>query len=248
MKRIALFFTFMFLICLQSEAFAQKYGDYYDGKNNYYYDSGKKTKKTSTAGKKKQDENSFTMQPHNFPGYIAVSPMVYMPMSASHGKVQDYIGIGGGFDIKYKYNFNRWSALAADFLYTYASGVSGVETVSFHEFDIRIMLLLQYEPKKGEAGFNPWIGAGAALSISLNSLKKSGTVFGSDYDGIPYPAYIYNEKHKKTGANIGFAAGAGLRYVFENNFSLGAAVDYMIVNPYYDTSGLRVYFEAGYRF
>lgn len=155
------------------------------------------------------------------------------------------LGIGGGFGAKYKFSFNRFFAISTDLGYTYSSGRGTYSTnstrldVNSHMFDVRILGIFQYESKKGESGFVPWVGTGPLLSIASTT--------ESTYNVSTTTATL-NYKRNYTGANIGYILAFGFRYNFKKAYA-GANFDYTIVNPaYYDVSGIRLNVELGYRF
>ena len=246
------------LIFYTPSIYSQDYGDYYDGKDVYYYDDNNNlVKKPKNKSQKKQSKktvssnyNAFTMQPENFPQYIAIYPHVYIPTGKTT-KIKEYTTYGGGFGLKHKYNFNRWSGVITDFTYTYGEGTKGIrdgrEKLEYHEMDIRSMAVLQYEQSRDETGINFWIGGGFTLSFGLNYVTRNGIVYGSNIEGS-YPLYKYKDIVKTFDANVGLMAGTGFRYIFYNDFSVGFAVDYTYVFPIYDNSGVRIMVEAGYRF
>ena len=110
----------------------------------------------------------------DYPMTIGVYGGAYFPTG-----YRDVLGIGGGAGIKYKFNFNKFFAISADLGYTYSSGSdkNSTNTITWngtsHMFDIRLMGIFQYETKKGESGFVPWIGTGAQELLYQLLLQKS---------------------------------------------------------------------------
>ena len=159
---------------------------------------------------------------------------------------RDVLGIGGGAGIKYKFNFNKFFAISADLGYTYSSGSdkNSTNTITWngtsHMFDIRLMGILQYETKKGESGFAPWIGTGAVISIASTKEQIE--------ERYIYSGNVYNYTNDYTGAALGYIIALGFRYNFKKVYT-GINFDYTIANPgYYDVSGFRLNAELGYRF
>ena len=163
---------------------------------------------------------------------------------------RDILGIGGDVGIKYKFNFNKFFAISADLGYTYSAGSNGDSNNSniwtwkgnatSNIFDIRLMGIIQYETKKGESGFAPWIGTGPVISIA--STKETIERNFSSFNEITVANYDY------TGAGIGYIIAFGFRYNFKKAY-VGANFDYTIALPAdYDVSGIRLNAEFGYRF
>ena len=164
---------------------------------------------------------------------------------------RDILGIGGDIGIKYKFNFNKFFAISADLGYTYSSGSNGDNNnnsniwtwkgnATSNIFDIRLMGIIQYETKKGESGFAPWIGTGPVISIA--STKETIERNFASFNEITVDNYNY------TGAGIGYIIAFGFRYNFKKAY-VGANFDYTIALPAdYDVSGIRLNAEVGYRF
>lgn len=177
----------------------------------------------------------------DYPMTIGVYGGAYFPTG-----YRDVLGIGGGAGIKYKFNFNKFFAISADLGYTYSSGseTNSTDTITWNTtsnmFDIRVMGILQYETKKGESGFAPWIGTGPVLAIASTKEEIE--------ERYVYSGNVYNYNRDYTGATIGYIIGFGFRYNFKNIYA-GANFDYTLANPgYYDVSGIRLNAEVGYRF
>lgn len=177
----------------------------------------------------------------DYPMTIGVYGGAYFPTG-----YRDVLGIGGGAGIKYKFNFNKFFAISADLGYTYSSGSdkNSTNTITWngtsHMFDIRLMGILQYETKKGESGFAPWIGTGAVISIASTKEQIE--------ERYIYSGNVYNYTNDYTGAALGYIIALGFRYNFKKVYT-GINFDYTIANPgYYDVSGIRLNAEIGYRF
>ena len=177
----------------------------------------------------------------DYPMTIGVYGGAYFPTG-----YRDVLGIGGGAGIKYKFNFNKFFAISADLGYTYSSGSdkNSTNTITWngtsHMFDIRLMGILQYETKKGESGFAPWIGTGAVISIASTKEQIE--------ERYIYSGNVYNYTNDYTGAALGYIVALGFRYNFKKVYT-GINFDYTIANPgYYDVSGIRLNAEIGYRF
>lgn len=159
---------------------------------------------------------------------------------------RDVLGIGGNVGIRYKFNFNKFLALSADLGYTYSSGSSknSTNTVTWngtsHMFDIRLMGIFQYETKKGESGFVPWIGTGAVISFASTKEKVEERYVST--------GNVYRYTNDFSGAGIGYIVALGFRYNFKKVYT-GLNFDYTLVYPgFYDVSGIRLNAELGYRF
>ena len=120
---------------------------------------------------------------------------------------RDVLGIGGNVGIRYKFNFNKFLALSADLGYTYSSGSSknSTNTVTWngtsHMFDIRLMGIFQYETKKGESGFVPWIGTGAVISFASTKEKVEERYVST--------GNVYRYTNDYSGAGIGYIVALG---------------------------------------
>lgn len=159
---------------------------------------------------------------------------------------RDVLGIGGNVGIRYKFNFNKFLALSADLGYTYSSGSSknSTNTVTWngtsHMFDIRLMGIFQYETKKGESGFVPWIGTGAVISFASTKEKVEERYVST--------GNVYRYTNDYSGAGIGYIVALGFRYNFKKVYT-GLNFDYTLAYPgFYDVSGFRLNAELGYRF
>ena len=235
MKKIIIIFALIFAVNIPF-LYAQ-YGDYYDGKNSYSYGDMPSPKKSSR--KKYENKNH----------YIGISPSIYIP-TGKNAYIKDYTGVGGGVDLRYKYNLHKVFALAGTFRYNYAGGASfngdnKVDT-KHHLIDMQILAVLQYDDVKATKGFIPYISAG--MDIAVNVIDSETTAYRKDADGATYPVYKIISKGNDSAANVGFVVGAGLRYAFSNNFTTGFGVDYTHVFTNHDYSGIRVFIDAGYRF
>ena len=103
----------------------------------------------------------------DYPMTIGVNGGIYIPTSVSYGLAAG--AIGGGAGLKYKFNFNRFFAISTDLGYTYVKGQeqAGFKyTTTSNMFDIKIMGIIQYETKKDETGFVPWLGTGPVISFA----------------------------------------------------------------------------------
>lgn len=177
----------------------------------------------------------------DYPMTLGVYGSPYFPTGYSKS-----LGIGGGVGIKYKFNFNKFFAISADLGYTYSSGSKNNSTntltwnTTSNMFDIKVLGIFQYETKKGEAGFVPWIGTGPVLAIASTKeeIEERYVISGN----------VYRYQRDYSGANIGYVLAFGFRYNFKKIYA-GANFDYTIANPgYYDVSGIRLNAEIGYRF
>ena len=92
MKKIIIIFALIFAVNIPF-LYAQ-YGDYYDGKNSYSYGDMPSPKKSSR--KKYENKNH----------YIGISPSIYIP-TGKNAYIKDYTGVGGGVDLRYKYNLHK---------------------------------------------------------------------------------------------------------------------------------------------
>lgn len=214
-----------------------QYGDYYDGKNSYSYGDMPAPKKSSSYADKKH--------------YIGISPSIYIP-TGENAYIKDYTGVGGGVDLRYKYNFHKIFALAGTFRYNYAGGtdIQGYTELStdHHLIDLQLLAVLQYDDVKATKGFIPYISAGMDVAVSVINSKNTSQNYQQDSDGAAYLINTITTKENKSSSNIGFIVGAGLRYAFSNNFTTGFGVDYTHVFTNHDYSGVRVFLDAGYRF
>lgn len=236
MKKIFILFILIFAVNIPF-LYAQ-YGDYYDGKNSYMYDEMPSPDKSSTGYEDKKH-------------YIGISPSLYIP-TGENAYIKNYTGVGGGFDVRYKYNFHKLFALAGTFRYNYAGGsnIQGfTETgTDHHLIDMQFSAVLQYDDVKVTKGFIPYISAGMDVAVSVVNSKTSTLSYQTDSDGAVYVINSINTNESSTSANIGFVASAGLRYAFSNNFTTGVGIDYTYVFTNHDYSGIRIFIDAGYRF
>ena len=177
----------------------------------------------------------------DYPMTIGVYGGAYFPTG-----YRDVLGIGGGAGIKYKFNFNKFFAISTDLGYTYSSGSSknSTNTVTWngtsHMFDIRLMGIFQYETKKGELGFVPWIGTGAVITFASTKEKVEERYVST--------GNVYRYTNDFSGAGIGYIVALGFRYNFKKVYT-GLNFDYTLVYPgFYDVSGIRLNVELGYRF
>lgn len=224
------------LLSFSSASYAQ-YGDYYDGKNSYSYSDMPSPKSKPSSDNKKS--------------LISISPSLYIP-TGEKAYIKDFTGVGGGFDINYTYSFNKIFGIQGGFRYNYAGGTNinperELET-GHHLMDLRLMAVLQYNSINETKGFIPYIAAGVVFSTAVINRFENGTSYKYDSDGTLYKTSSYKINEQKVGANVGFGVAAGLRYVFNNNVTIGAGVDYTHVFPLHDYAGVRVFLDAGYRF
>lgn len=235
MKKIMIIITLIFTVNVPL-LYAQ-YGDYYDGKNSYSYDDMPAPKKSSSSADKKH--------------YIGISPSLYIP-TGKNAYIKDYTGVGGGFDVRYKYNFHKIFGLAGTFRYNYAGGsnIQGYteKSTDHHLIDLQLLAVLQYDDINATKGFIPYISAGMDVAVSVINTKNVTSNYRTDSDGVSYLINTITTKENNSAANVGFVAGAGLRYAFSNNFTTGIGVDYTHVFTNHDYSGVRVFIDAGYRF
>lgn len=190
---------------------------------------------------KKEVKSFIKLQPELYPVSIGVYGGGFFPENDAKGA-----GVGGGAGVRIKYNFNKFLGIASDFGYTFSQGKPKTESVTniffnnaskmdTHIFDIRILLMLQYETKKNDKGFSPWLGIGPVISIA-------------NYREETYSYFTDKIEYNTTGASFGFIAGFGLRYNFKK-FYTGLNCDYTIVSPAdINLSAIRLNLEAGYRF
>ena len=107
-------------------------------------------------------------------------------------------------------------------------------------FDIRLMGIFQYETKKGESGFVPWIGTGAVISFASTKEKVEERYVST--------GNVYRYTNDFSGAGIGYIVALGFRYNFKKVYT-GLNFDYTLTYPgFYDLSGIRLNAELGYRF
>ena len=177
----------------------------------------------------------------DYPMTLGVSGGVYFPTSVSYGLSDG--AVGGGAALKYKFNFNRFFAISTDLGYTYVKGQEQdyfkYTTIS-NMFDIKIMGIIQYERKKDETGFVPWIGTGAVISFASTKEKVEERYVST--------GNVYRYTNDFSGAGIGYIVALGFRYNFKKVYT-GLNFDYTLVYPgFYDVSGIRLNAELGYRF
>ena len=143
------------------------------------------------------------------PWSLGISGFGYFP-TADIFILNDTIGNGGGFGLKFKGNFNRFIGLATEFNYTYA-GKDFYNLVSLNSniIDIRESLVIQYEKYKGQSGFVPWFSIGVGATIYVPEYNILGYSSSSDFYGAGFNVNI----------------GAGLKYNFKN-FYAGIFVDW----------------------
>lgn len=236
MRKIFILFILVFVVNVPL-IYAQ-YGDYYDGKNSYSYGDMPAPKKSSS---------SYVDKKH----YIGISPSLYIP-TGENAYVKDYTGVGGGFDVRYKYNFHKIFGLAGTFRYNYAGGtnIQGYteHSTDHHLIDLQLLAVLQYDDINATKGFIPYISAGMDVAVSVVNSKSVTSNYKTDSDGAAYLINTITTNESDSAANVGFVVGAGLRYVFSNNFTTGFGVDYTHVFTNHDYSGVRVFIDAGYRF
>lgn len=237
MKKVIIITALIFAVnvpCLYAQ-----YGDYYDGKNSYSYGDMPVPKKSSSR--------SYDNKNH----YIGISPSIYIP-TGEDAYIKDYTGVGGGFDVRYKYNFHKIFGLAGTFRYNYAGGtnIQGYTEYStdHHLIDLQLLAVLQYDDVKATKGFIPYIAAGMDVAVSIVNSETVTSNYKTDSDGAVYLINTVKTNESDTAANVGFVVGAGLRYAFSNNFTTGFGVDYTYVFTNHDYSGVRVFVDAGYRF
>ena len=239
MKKVIIVFTLIFAVNIPF-LYAQ-YGDYYDGKNSYSYGDMPSSKPKKSSSPKYENKNH----------YIGISPSIYIP-TGENAYIKDYTGVGGGIDVRYKYNFNKIFGLAGTFRYNYAAGSDIQEyakhSTDHHLIDLQFLAVLQYDDVKATKGFIPYISAGMDLEISVINSKTVTSNYKTDADGAVYLIDTITTNKNDTAANVGFVVGAGLRYVFSNNFTTGIGVDYTHIFTNHDYSGVRVFIDAGYRF
>lgn len=235
MKKTNLFIL-IFLVCIPFTTFAQ-YGDYYDGKNSYSYDDMPSPAKRSAGNNRKN--------------FISIGPSLYIP-TGEKAYIKDFTGVGGGVDFKYMYSFNKLFGLQGGIRYNYAGGVNiNAErelNTGHHLIDIDIMAVLQYNSINETKGFIPYVAAGVVFSTAVINKTEEGTSYMVDSDGTLYKTSKYKINEQKVGSNVGFAVAAGLKYVFNNNMTIGVGADYTHVFPLHDYAGVRVFLDAGYRF
>ncbi len=236
MKNIFILFILIFAVNIPF-LYAQ-YGDYYDGKNSYMYDEMPSPDKSSRSYENKKH-------------YIGLSPSLYIP-TGENAYIKDYTGVGGGVDVRYKYNLHKLFAVAGTVRYNYAGGsnIQGfTETVTDHHLiDMQFSGVLQYDDVKATKGFIPYISAGVNVTVSVVNSETSTSSYKTDADGAVYIINTVKTNDSNTSANVGFVAGAGLRYAFSNNFTTGIGVDYTYIFTNHDYSGVRIFIDAGYRF
>lgn len=179
------------------------------------------------------------------PWSIGISGYGYFP-TADIFILNDTIGNGGGFGLKFKGNFNRFIGLATEFNYTYA-GKDFYNLVSLNSniIDIRESLVIQYEKYKGQSGFVPWFSIGVGATIYVPEYNILGYSSSSDFYGAGFNVNI----------------GAGLKYNFKN-FYAGIFVDWTYSLAYTNTQiyllnrstnagnldGVRAGIELGFRY
>lgn len=229
----------LILFCANIPLLYAQYGDYYDGTNSYDYDD------RSTKSKKKK--SAYQNKSH----YIGISPSLYIP-TGKGAYIKDYTGIGGGVDLRYKYNLHKIFALATTVRYNYAGGSDSYDNttkdVDFHLLDFQVLAVLQYDDVVATKGFIPYISAGMDVAVSITSEKTTLSSYKTDADGASYPVSTITTKENSSASNVGFIVGAGLRYSFANNLVVGLGVDYTYIFTNHDFSGVRVFLDLGYKF
>lgn len=244
MKKVTVL-AVLFMFLSASISYAQ-YGDYYDGTNSYSYDNMPKSKSKS----KKRKNTSYMSKTH----FVGISPSIYIPTSSnSLSYLQEFTSVGGGVDIYYKWNVHKLFGVATKLRYNYAGGSKKLEDdtiihTDHNIIDVQLLAVLQYDSVKETKGFLPYLQAGMAITSAVINKTEKGSSVIVDADGATRPISSYVLTHRQSGANVGFTVGAGLRYAFQNNATVGIGVDYTHVFPIYDYSGVRVFLEAGYRF
>ncbi|HIZ90028.1 MAG TPA: porin family protein [Candidatus Mucispirillum faecigallinarum] len=234
-----IFILFILVFAVNVPLIYAQYGDYYDGTNSYSYGdmpAPSKSKKSSSGSEKH---------------FIGISPSLYIPTGKT-AYIKDFTGVGGGFDIKYKYNFNKIIGLAGGFRYNYAGG-SNIQnntdiSTEHNLLDFQVLAVLQYDDVKVTKGFIPYIAAGMDVAVSIVNKTTKVSTYKEDADGAVYLTNTVTAKENESSSNIGFTAAAGLRYAFSNNAVIGFGVDYTYVFTNHDYSGIRVFLDAGYRF
>lgn len=237
MRKIFILFILVFVVNVPL-IYAQ-YGDYYDGTNSYSYGdmpAPSKSKKSSSGSEKH---------------FIGISPSLYIPTGKT-AYIKDFTGVGGGFDVRYKYNFHKIFGLAGTFRYNYAGGtnIQGYteQSTDHHLIDLQLLAVLQYDDINATKGFIPYISAGMDVAVSIVNKTTKVSTYKEDADGATYLTNTVTAKENESSSNIGFIVAAGLRYAFANNAVIGFGVDYTHVFTNYDYSGIRVFLDAGYRF
>lgn len=208
----------------------------------YAQDNSTAEKEESFSDKlNKELEDIDKLNYKDYPMTIGLYGGAYFPTD-----YRDVLGIGGNVGIRYKFNFNKFLALSADLGYTYSSGSSknSTNTVTWngtsHIYDIRLMGIFQYETKKGESGFVPWIGTGAVITFASTKEKVEELYIPS--------GNVYRYTNDFSGAGIGYIVALGFRYNFKKVYT-GLNFDYTLTYPgFYDLSGFRLNAELGYRF
>lgn len=235
-KIFILFILFILTFAVHVPLIYAQYGDYYDGTNSYSYGDMPSPKKNKSYENKNH--------------YIGISPSIYIP-TGENAYIKDYTGVGGGVDLRYKYNFHKIFALAGAFRYNYAGGtnIQGYteDSTDHHLIDLQLSAVLQYDDVKAK-GFIPYISAGMDIAVSVVDRKTVTSNYQTDADGATYLINTLTTNERDTAANVGIVVGAGLRYAFTNNFTTGIGVDYTYVFTNHDYSGVRVFIDAGYRF
>ena len=180
------------------------------------------------------------------PFSVGVVGFGYIPTSGTfEGDDYDYIGYGGGAGVTLKANFNRFVGLATNINYTYGSkkDIDGMATFNSksHIFEIREALVVQYETKRDENGFVPWLSLGVGATVHN---------FGMEFESVAMDS--------ATGVGFNVNVGAGVRYNFKH-FYTGVSVDYSYALAYSDDflaisgynasnpSGVRAGVELGFR-
>lgn len=199
--------------------------------------------------------NAFAQETNNgnkkvSPWSLGISGFGYIP-TVDNDFIDDNIGYGGGFGLKFKANVNRFLGFATEFNYTYANKTyssDGIDilTINSNMIDIREALVIQYEKYKGENGFVPWFSVGVGATFYLPEYKVLGLSNPlGDYSGVGFNVNI----------------GAGLKYNY-NHFYAGIFADwtysvaYMdkyvgyseISQNYINLDGVRIGAELGFRY
>ena len=233
------FILFILVFAVNVPFLYAQYGDYYDGTNSYSYGDmpAPAKSKSSSQGSARH--------------FIGISPSLYIP-TGKNAYIKDFTGVGGGVEIKYKYNFHKLFGLASVIMYNYADGSkiqNNVDVSTEHNLlDFQVLAVLQYDDVKATKGFLPYIAAGMDVAVSIVNKTTTTSSYMVDSDGATYLTNTITAKENESSSNIGFIVVAGLRYAFSNNAVIGFGVDYTHVFTKHDYSGIRVFLDAGYRF
>lgn len=180
------------------------------------------------------------------PFSIGVSGFAYIPTQEEY-LIGQKLSTGGGFGVKFKWNFNRFFGLSTDFDYSNSKTNMTFFDITANVINIRESLVFQYETYRGESGFVPWVSVGVGAAIAVPEINVFNTA-------IPLP-----DDTNGTGFNVNVSA--GLKYNFKN-FYTGIFVDWTYslayTNSYvalgnrstnaYTLDAVRTGVEVGYRF